>query len=113
MAVTDAKTGKSLATPAIGEGPDGAGWDAVHKLAFSSNGGTGTLTVIDAAAPGYPAIEELPTQRSARTMFYDAAADRIYLPAAEFGPRPAPTPENPRARPPIIPGSFTILVVGR
>ncbi len=113
MAVTDAKTGKSLATPAIGEGPDGAGWDAAHKLAFSSNGGTGTLTVVDASAPGYPVIEELPTQRSARTMFYDAVSDRIYLPAAEFGPRPAPTPENPRPRPTIVPGTFTVLVVGR
>jgi hypothetical protein len=46
-------------------------------------------------------------------MAYDSAADRIYLSAAEFGPRPAPTPDNPRPRPTIVPGSFTILVVGR
>jgi YVTN family beta-propeller protein len=113
MAVTDASTGKSLATPAIGDSPDGAGWDAAHKLAFSSNGGSGTLTVIDAAAPGYPAIEDLPTQRGARTMTYDSAADRIYLVTAEFGPRPAPTADNPHPRPPIVPGSFVVLVVGR
>ncbi len=112
MAVTDAKTGKSLATPAIGDGPDAAGWDAAHKLAFSSNG-AGTLSVIDAGAPGYPAVEELATQRGARTMAYDSAADRIYLVTAEFGPRPEPTPENPRPRPAIIPGSFVVLVVGR
>ncbi len=113
MAVTDAMTGKVLATPAIGDGPDAAGWDAAHKLAFSSNGASGTLTVIDAGAPGYPAIEELATQRGARTMAYDSAADRIYLVTAEFGPRPEPTPENPRPRPAIIPGSFVVLVVGR
>jgi len=113
MAVTDSNTGKSLATPAIGEGPDAAGWDAAHKLAFSSNGRAGTLTVIDAGTPGYPVIEELPTQSGARTMAYDSAADRIYLVAAEFGPRPDPPPENPRPRPPIVPGSFTVLVVGR
>jgi YVTN family beta-propeller protein len=113
MAVTDASTGKSLATPAIGDGPDGAGWDAAHKLAFSSNGGSGTLTVIDASAPGYPALEELATQRGARTMTYDSAADRIYLVTAEFGPRPAPTADNPRPRPPVVPGSFVVLVVGR
>jgi len=112
MAVTDAKTGKVLATPTIGEGPDAAGWDAVHKLAFSSNGG-GTLSVIDAAALGYPSIEELPTQRGARTMAYDTTADRIYLLTAEFGPRPTPTAENPRPRPTLVPGSFTVLVVGR
>jgi YVTN family beta-propeller protein len=112
MGVIDSKTGKVLATPAIGDGPDGAGWDAAHKLAFASCG-EGILSIIDAAAPGYPTIENLPTQRSARTMTYDSAADRIYLVAAEFGPRPDPTPENPRPRPPIIPGSFTVLVVGR
>ena len=46
-------------------------------------------------------------------MTYDAASDRIYLPTAEFGPAPAPTAENPRPRPAIVPGSFTVLVVGR
>ncbi len=112
MGVIDANTGKTLATAAIGNGPDAAGWDAKHKLAFASCG-EGVLSVIDAAAPGYPTIETLPTQRSARTMFYDSAADRIYLAAAEFGTTPAPTPENPRPRPTIVPGSFTVLVVGR
>ena len=117
MAVTDSTTGKSLATPTIGNGPDGADYDAAHKLAFSSNGGgsgnAGTLTVINAAAAGYPVLEELPTQAGARTMAYDAATDRIYLVTAEFGPRADPTPDNPRPRPSILPGSFTVLVVGR
>jgi YVTN family beta-propeller protein len=112
MGVVDATTGKVLATAAIGNGPDGAGFSAAHKLAFASCG-EGVLSVIDAAAPGYPTIETLPTQASARTMTYDAATDRIYLPAAEFGPRPAPTADNPRPRPTIVAGSFTILVVGR
>jgi hypothetical protein len=74
---------------------------------------SGTLTVLDGSAPGLPAIEELPTQRGARTMTYDPAADRVYLPTAELGPRPEPTAQNPRPRPPVIPGSFTVLVVGR
>jgi YVTN family beta-propeller protein len=113
MAVTDVKTGKQLTLAAIGDGPDAAAWDAAHKLAFSSNGASGTLTVIDAAAPGYPAIEELPTQRGARTTAYDPATDRIYLVTAEFGPRPAPTADNPRPRPAVIPDTFVVLVVGR
>jgi YVTN family beta-propeller protein len=112
MAVVDSNTGKVLANPAIAEGPDAAGWDAAHKLAFASCG-EGILSVIDAAAPGYPTIESLPTQRGARTMAYDSAADRIYLVTAEFGPRPDPTPDNPRPRPAIVPGSFTVIVVGR
>jgi DNA-binding beta-propeller fold protein YncE len=112
MGVVDSNTGKVLATPAIGDGPDAAGWNARHNLVFSSNG-DGTLSVIDANATGYPSIEELPTQKGARTMAYDAAADRIYLVAAEYGPTPAPTAAVPHPRPRGIPDTFTVLVVGR
>ena len=113
MAVTDAATGKVLATAAIGDGPDAAGWDAAHKLAFASCGREGILSVVNAADPSYPTIESLLTQPGARTMAYDSLADRIYLVTAEFGPRPAPTADNPRPRPAIVPGSFVVLVVGR
>jgi YVTN family beta-propeller protein len=112
MGVIDSKTGKVLATAEIGNGPDAAGWDAKHKLAFASCG-EGVLSVVDAGAPGYPTIETLPTQRSARTMAYDSAADRVYLVAAEYGPRPEATAANPHPRPPVLPGSFVVLVVGR
>ena len=111
MAVLDALSGKQLAAPVIGDGPDAAGYSESHDLAFSSNG-EGTLTVVD-AAHDYKVIENLPTRRGARTMAYDDQADRVYLVTAEFGPRPAATPENPRPRPAIVPDSFTILVVGR
>jgi YVTN family beta-propeller protein len=112
MGVVDSNSGKSVASPGIGDGPDAAGWDAAHKLAFASCG-EGVLSVVDGSAAGYPTIETLPTQRGARTMAYDPTADRIYLVTAEFGPRPDATPENPRPRPSIVPGSFTVIVVGR
>jgi YVTN family beta-propeller protein len=109
MIVTDAKTGASLATPDIGEGPDAAAYSDKLKLAFASCG-EGVLSVVDA---GYKTIQTLTTQKSARTMAYDPATDRIYLAAAEFGPRPDPTPENPRPRPSLVPGSLKIIFVGR
>ncbi len=112
MAVLDSNSGKILATPAIGDGPDAAGWSEKHKLAFASCG-EGVLSVVDASSAGYKTIQTLPTQQSARTMTYDPATDRIYTVAAKFGPRPAPTPENPRGWPPMIPGSFTVIVIGR
>ena len=112
MAVADADTGKVLATPEIGDGPDAAGFDAKDKLAFSSNG-EGTLTVVDAGKPGFPVVQTVTTQRGARTMAFDSANGRIYLPTAQFGPRPAATAENPHPRPAIVPDSFTVLVVGR
>ena len=112
MAVTDANTGKTLATPTIGDSPDAAGYDAKHKLAFSSNG-DGTLTVVDASVATYPVLQNLTTQRGARTMAFDSATGRVYLVTAEFGPRPAATAETPRPRPAVVPDSFTVLVVGR
>jgi YVTN family beta-propeller protein len=112
MAVTDANTGKSLATPTIGDSPDAAGYDAKRKLAFSSNG-DGTLTVVDASKEGYPVLQNLTTQRGARTMAFDSATGRVFLVTAEFGPRPAATAETPKPRPAVIADSFTVLVAGR
>lgn len=112
MAVTDANTGKQLAAPAIGDGPDAANYDPAHKLAFASCG-EGILSVVNVGAAGYPTIESLPTQRGARTMTYDPATDRLFMVTAEFGPRPQPTADNPRPRPAVLPGSFKVIVVGR
>ncbi|WP_251106573.1 YncE family protein [Alloacidobacterium dinghuense] len=113
MAVIDASTGKVVASPAIGEGPDAAAFDPSTHNAFSSNG-EGTLTVVHQDSPNsYSVLQDLPTQRSARTMALDPKTGKIYLVAAEFGPRPAATPENPRARPPVLPGSFAVIVVSK
>jgi len=112
MAVVDSNTGKVIATPAIGDGPDAANYSPSKNVAFASSG-DGILSVVDASKPDYPTIESLPTQRGARTMTYDPSTDRAYVVTAELGPRPAPTAENPRPRPTIVPGSFTVIVIGR
>jgi YVTN family beta-propeller protein len=112
MAVVDANTGKTLANPAIGEGPDAARYDAGRNLAFSSNGG-GTLTIVDASKDSFPVLQNLETQRGARTLTLDETTGHLFLATASFGPKPAPTAENPHPRPPVLPGSFTILVVGQ
>jgi YVTN family beta-propeller protein len=112
MAVVDTTSGKQIATAAIGDGPDAAGYDAKDQLAFSSNGQDGTVTVVD-AANGYKTLGSLATVKGARTMAYDEIADRIYVVSAEFGPRPEATTANPRPRPAILPDSFTVTVIGR
>ena len=113
MAVTDADSGKPIASVPIGEGPDAAAFDPQRQLVFSSNGGSGTLTVVhEDSADHYSVLANVPTQKSARTMALQSGGD-IYLSAAQFGPRPKPSADNPRGRPPLVPGSFTILVVGR
>jgi YVTN family beta-propeller protein len=110
--VIDTTSGKLLANPSIGDGPDGAGFSDAHSLAFVPSR-DGILSVIDAAAPGYPTIESLTTEAGARTMTCNPSTDRVYLITADFGPRPDPTPQNPRPRPPAVPGTFTVIVVGR
>ena len=112
MAVVDASSGKVIATPAIGDGPDAANYSPGKNVAFASSG-DGVLSVVDASKPDYPTIESLPTQRGARTMTYDPSTDRAYVVTAEFGPRPAATADNPRPRPTILPGSFTVIAIGR
>jgi YVTN family beta-propeller protein len=111
MAVVDATSGKVIATPSIGDGPDAAGYDAKAKLAFSSNG-DGTLTVIDASGSSYKVLQDLQTERGARTMALDETTGKVYVVTAQLGPRPAATAENPHPRPAIVPNSFTVLVLG-
>jgi YVTN family beta-propeller protein len=112
MAVVDATNGKQLASPEIGDSPDAAGFSESHQVAFSSNGGDGTLTVLD-AAHGYKVLESLPTQKGARTMSYDPQNDRVYLVTATFGARPEPSAAAPHPRPAVVPDTFEVLVVGR
>jgi len=112
MAVVDYNTGKVVATPAIGNGPDAAGYDARTKLAYSSNG-EGTLTIIDAGSSDYKVLQTVHTQPGARTMTWDEATGKVYLATAQLGPRPEPTATNPKPRPAIVPDTFSVLVVGR
>jgi DNA-binding beta-propeller fold protein YncE len=113
MAVVDADSGKVLATPAIGQGVDANGFDPGTKFAFASNG-EGTLTVVREDSPAkYTVVEDVTTQRGARTMALDPKTHEVYLVTAEFGPRPEPTKENPHPRPPMVPDTFTVLVFGR
>ena len=115
MAVVDADSGKVIATPAIGDGVDANGFDPGTGFVFASNGESATLTVIHEDSPDkYTVVEEVPTQKSARTMTLDAKTHEVYLVTAHFGPRPAaPTPENQHPRPTILPNSFVVLIYGR
>ncbi|MEP7037480.1 MAG: YncE family protein [Acidobacteriota bacterium] len=113
MIVLNADNGKVIADLPIGEGTDAAAFDPKTKLAFSSNG-AGTLTVVrEEKSDKFTVVENVPTQRGARTMTLDAKTDKIYLPTAEFGATPAPTKERPNPRPSIVPDSFVILVFGK
>ena len=111
MVVSEPDSGKVLASLPIGQGTDGAGFDAASGLAFSSNG-DGTLTVVQEVSGQYQVVGNVSTQRGARTMTVDAKTHKIYLPAAQFGPVPVATTQERRPRPVPLPDSFMLVVVG-
>src|SRR5882757_6345418 len=112
MAVVSADSGKVVATVPIGNAPDAAVYDPDNKLVFSSNGADGTLTVVKQEnADKYTVIETVTTAKSARTMTLDPKTHKIYLSSADLGTIPPATSDNPHPRPPIVPGSFNVLVV--
>ncbi|MCU1266824.1 MAG: family beta-propeller protein [Acidobacteria bacterium] len=113
MVVVNADTGKVVTTLPIGAGTDAAGFDPETGYAFSSNG-EGTLTVIHEDAPEkFVLVENVPTQARARTMALDTKTHNVITVSADFGAAPAPTTEQPRPRPPMVPGTFTLITVSR
>jgi DNA-binding beta-propeller fold protein YncE len=109
MTVTDIKSLKVVAMPAIGANPDAAGFDPGAGLAFSSNG-EGTLTIVKEVGGKWQAVDTVQTERGARTMAVDPRTHRVYLLAAEYGP---PQAGDKKGRPSILPDSFHVLVVGK
>jgi DNA-binding beta-propeller fold protein YncE len=112
MAVTDIPTLKVVASPDTCNGPDAAGFDPGTGLAFSSCG-DGTLSIVKPANGKYEAVDTVQTTRGARTMTLDEKTHKIYLLAAEYGQAPAPKEGQKKSRPPVLPDSFHVLVVGK
>ncbi len=113
MAVLDADNGKLVATVPIGQGVDANRFDPGTQLAFSSNG-DGTLTVVHEDSPDkYTVVQNVQTQRGARTMEVDPTNHNVFLVTAEFAPPPPGAQPGERRRPSMVPGSFTLLVFGQ
>ncbi|THD68154.1 hypothetical protein [Phenylobacterium sp.] len=119
MAMLDSETGKILSVLPIGVGVDGATFNPATREAFSSQA-DGTLTVIKELSPTSFTVEQtLQTAVGAKTLTLDAKTGHVLLITAEFGsppPAPPPAPDAPPPRPrrgPMLPDSFSILVVGK
>jgi YVTN family beta-propeller protein len=114
MVIVNTANGQVVANVPTGAGADGAEFDSANEIAFNPNGGDGTLTIIHEDSPNkFSVVQTLPTQRGARTMTLDPKTHKVFLITAEFGPPPPPTAERPHPRPSIVPGSFTLLIVGK
>jgi DNA-binding beta-propeller fold protein YncE len=118
----NAEDGKILATLPIGSGVDAGEFNPQTNEAFSSQR-DGTLTVIKESSPTSFEVEQtVHTMPGAKTSTLDAKTGRVYLISAQQAP-PANRggPGQPAADQPsrrgrggrMVPGSFSILVVGK
>ncbi len=122
LIVLSAKDGKILTTLPLAGSSDGAVFDPSTMEAFST-GGNGTLTVVKENSPTDFEVEQnLDTMNGARTIALDSKTNHIFTMSQERQPAPAAqAPEGPDGRgrgrgrgfAPPVPGSFTIVEIGK
>jgi hypothetical protein len=114
MVILSSTDGKIITKLPIAGGSDGAAFNPATMEAFSS-GGNGTLTVIKENSPTSFVVEQnLNTMNGARTLTIDTKTGHIFVMSVERGPAPPPPPGGGRGgQAPVIPGSFTILMIGK
>ena len=124
MVILSATDGHIITDLPIGSGCDGVTFNPESMETFSSQG-DGTLTVIKENSPTDFSVEQtVPTPARAKTLTLDTKTGHIFSITAEYGPvpaEPAVAPPPPLGmppwmrgpRPPMIPGSFQILIIGK
>jgi len=101
MVVSDADSGKVIASAPIGKGVDGVAYDSARNLAYASNGRDGTVTVV--RGTDYKVVETIPTARGARTIAVDEKTHHLFLPTAKL------EPAEPRWK--VVPDTFEVIEV--
>ncbi len=116
MVVLSAKDGKILAKLPLAGNSDGAVFNPATMEAFST-GGNGTLTVVKEKSPVSFEVEQvLSTMNGARTITLDTKTGHLFTMSQERTPPPPGAPPLPNGRPAMgtpVPGSFTILMIGK
>lgn len=113
MVVLNAVDGKVLTTLPLAGGSDGATFNPATMEAFSTQG-NGTLTIVKEKTPTNFEVEQnLETMNGARTIAFDSKTNNIFTMSQERGPAPATQPGGRAGFGPPVPGSFTILMIGK
>ena len=114
MVILSAKDGKIITSLPLAGGSDGAVFNPATMEAFSTHG-NGTLTIVKENGPTSFEVEQnLQTMNGARTIAFDSKTNHIFTMSQERGPAPPPPPgggRGPQGTP--VPGSFTILTIGK
>jgi YVTN family beta-propeller protein len=110
MVVIDAASGNVLDELPIGAGVDGVEFDPLLHVALASNGdGTITVVSLEPGSSHYKVVENVSTQKRARTIALEESTHRVFLPTASFADAAPSAPAG--ARPAMVPDSFVILVL--
>lgn len=114
MVILSADDGHVITTLPLAGGSDGATFNPATMEAFSTHG-NGTMTVVKENSPTSFSVEQnLQTMNGARTITFDSRTGRLLTMSQERGPAPPPPPGGGRGgQAPAIPGSFTILLIGK
>lgn len=114
MVILSAKDGKILTSLPLAGGSDGAAFNPATMEAFSTHG-NGTMTIVKEKNPTTFEVEQnLKTMNGARTVTFDGKTGHLFAMAQERGPAPpAPVGGGRAPQGPAIPGSFTILMIGK
>ena len=114
MIMLSATDGRIFAELPLPGGNDGAAFNPATMEAFTTIG-TGIMTVVKEKSPTSFEVEQnLSTMSGARTIAFDSRTGHIFAMSVERGPAPAtPAPGGRVGAGPVIPGSFTILMIGR
>ena len=114
MVIMSAKDGKILTSLPLAGSSDGAWFNQSTLEAFSTQG-NGTLTIVKETNPTTFEVEQnLQTMNGARTIAFDSKTGHIFTMAQERGPAPPPPAGGGRGQQGVVvPGSFTILMIGK
>ena len=115
--ILSAKDGKVLTRLPLSGSSDGAAFNQETMEAFSSQG-NGTMTIVKEKSPTSFEVEQnLNTMNGARTITLDTKTGHLFVMSVEYGPAPTPAPGaapgRGGGRGAAIPGSFTILSIGK
>ena len=114
MVILSAEDGKIFTSLPLAGASDGAVFNPSTMEVFSTHG-NGTLTVVKEKSPTSFEVEQnLDTMNGARTITFDPKTNHLFTMSQERGPAPTAPPGG--GRPPQgapVPGSFTILMVGK
>ena len=117
MIILSAADGHIITDLPTGNGVDGATFNPATMEAFAS-AGDGNLTIVKENSPTSFAVEQtVTTPVRAKVLTLDTKTNHIFTITAEYGPAPAPAadaaPGTRPARPPMLPGSFQIIEIGK